>query len=75
MNLWGFIIVILGSKLHRTSELNELLNMIEIAFNSSDHDIRTDAFKAWRRLILSFAQKGKIFLGDFSWNPKYYSNN
>ena len=58
LKAWGHIITILGSDLHRTQNLNLMLNLIELAFNSDQSCIRTSAFKGWRRLILSFVHKG-----------------
>lgn len=58
---WGHIVNLLGARLHRTQNLHKLLDLVEIAFNSNLSSIRKSAFKAWRRLILSFLIKGMMF--------------
>jgi hypothetical protein len=58
INAWGHIVTLLGAGLHRTQSLHQMLDLIEIGFNSNLKSIRTVAFKAWRRLILSFSIKG-----------------
>jgi hypothetical protein len=58
---WEIVMMLFGSKLHRTSYLNELLLVVENEFNSKQPASRCNAFKSWRILILNFQLKGHLF--------------
>ncbi|KAI8919061.1 Rap1-interacting factor 1 N terminal-domain-containing protein [Powellomyces hirtus] len=57
---WGHLVAMLGSSLHRSPNLNTILKIVEIGFNSEVTPKRVAAHKAWRRLILNFAQDGHL---------------
>lgn len=55
-NQWRLSIKMLGTDLHRGAELiNNLLNVEEKAFKSTDMTVRKEAFESWKYLIDNFA--------------------
>ncbi|KAJ3283621.1 DNA-binding protein rif1 [Borealophlyctis nickersoniae] len=58
---WEEYVVLMGSKLHRTQNLNDLLKVVETGFNSPALKRRLLGMRAWRRLILNFSIEGHIY--------------
>ena len=54
MKVWGFVLVLFGSRLHRTVHLNTLLQLAEQQFNSTAIEPRCNAFQSWKSLIVNF---------------------
>ncbi|KAJ3182031.1 hypothetical protein HDU87_000371 [Geranomyces variabilis] len=57
---WGHFVASLGANLNRMPGFNAILKIVESGFNSPVDAKRIAAHKAWRRLILNFAQDGHL---------------
>ncbi|XP_052797305.1 telomere-associated protein RIF1-like isoform X2 [Mya arenaria] len=55
LKCWGILVQMLGKELHSSSQLNELLPVVELGFKCISPDVKVAAFHAWQHLIDNFS--------------------
>ncbi|KAJ3342949.1 DNA-binding protein rif1 [Gonapodya sp. JEL0774] len=63
LKVWGVAVAVLGSSLHRTPYLNNLLKVVEKSFNEKSPSHKIAAYRAWRYLLYCLAQDNYILRG------------
>ena len=60
LSAWTLVIDAVGASLQKTSIINDLLKVVEVAFRSANYDLRRRCFVAWRSLVANFLSSGRL---------------
>ncbi|XP_071158461.1 telomere-associated protein RIF1-like [Mytilus edulis] len=55
LRLWSLYVHVLGKELHYGNFINQMLPLVEEGFKSINAEVKIEAFRAWKQLILNFS--------------------
>ncbi|XP_052095657.1 telomere-associated protein RIF1-like isoform X2 [Mytilus californianus] len=55
LRLWSLYVHVLGKELHNGNFINQMLPLVEEGFKSINAEVKIEAFRAWKQLILNFS--------------------
>ncbi|VDI45504.1 telomere-associated protein RIF1 [Mytilus galloprovincialis] len=60
LRLWSLYVHVLGKELHYGNFINHMLPLVEEGFKSINAEVKIEAFRAWKQLILNFSTDNSI---------------